>query len=202
MRKNKTKGKLIVFYGINNLGKTTQAKMLVDFLNKKNLLSEYLKYPVYDLKPSGKYINEILRGGKDQKISEEELQMWYTINRFQYELLLKKKLSQGKIIIAEDYIGTGLAWGMAKKADLKWLEEINSKLLKEDLGILFNGERFIAGKESKHIHEQNDDLMSRSRKTHLQLAKKYCWSIIDANQSVEKVHKNILKIISEKLKLF
>ncbi len=28
-----TKGKLIVFYGINNLGKTTQAKMLVDWLN-------------------------------------------------------------------------------------------------------------------------------------------------------------------------
>ena len=202
MKKNKTKGKLIVFYGINNLGKTTQAKMLVDYLNSKKLSSEYLKYPIYDLKPSGEYINEILRGGKNQKISEEEFQMWYTINRFQYEPLLKNKLSQGKIIIAEDYIGSGLAWGAAKKADLKWLEEINSKLLKEDLGILFNGERFIAGKELKHIHEQNDDLMSCSRKTHLQLAKKYHWPIINANQSIKDVHKNILKIMSEKLGLF
>lgn len=198
MPKNK-KGKLIVFYGINNLGKTTQAKMLVDFLNKKKLSSEYLKYPIYNLKPSGKYINEILRGGKNQKISEEELQMWYTINRFQYEPFLKKKLSQDKIIIAEDYIGTGLAWGTAKKADLKWLEEINSKLLKEDLGILFNGKRFIAGKELKHIHEQSDDLMRCSKKTHLQLAKKYHWPIIDANQSIKEVHKNILKIISKNL---
>ena len=202
MRKNKTKGKLIVFYGINNLGKTTQAEMLVDFLNNKRIPSEYLKYPIYNLKPSGKYINEILRGGKNQKISEEELQMWYTINRFQYEPLLEEKLSHGKIIIAEDYIGTGLAWGMAKGADLKWLEKVNSKLLKEDLGILFNGERFIEGKELKHIHEQNDDLMSCSKKTHLQLAKKYHWPIINANQSIEKVHKNILEIISEKLELF
>ena len=202
MRKNETKGKLIVFYGINNLGKTTQAEMLVDFLNKKNLLSEYLKYPAYGLKPSGEYINEVLRGGKNQKISENELQMWYTINRFQYEPFLKKKLSQDKIIIAEDYIGTGLAWGTAKGADLKWLEEINSKLLKENLGILFNGERFLEGKELEHIHEQNDDLMLCSRKAHLQLAKKYHWTIIDANQSIEKVHKNILKIISKEFELF
>jgi len=202
MRKNKTKGRLIVFYGINNLGKTTQAKMLVDFLNDKGILSEYLKYPIYDLKPSGEYINKILRSGENQEIGEEELQMWYTVNRFQYEPLLKKKLFQGKIIIAEDYIGTGLAWGVSKGADLEWLEEINSKLLKEDIGILFDGERFIAGKELKHIHEQNDDLMSRSRKTHLQLAKKYHWPIIDANQSIEKVHRNILEIISEKHNLF
>ena len=41
------RGKFIVLYGINNLGKTTQAKMLVDKLKLHGLEAEYLKYPVY-----------------------------------------------------------------------------------------------------------------------------------------------------------
>ena len=34
MKKNKLKGKLIVLYGVNNLGKTTQAKMMVFLLRR------------------------------------------------------------------------------------------------------------------------------------------------------------------------
>lgn len=189
------KGKFIVFYGTNGLGKTTQAKMLVEHLNKKGIGAEYVKYPVYDLKPSGIYLNEILRGGKKQAMSEEELQMWFAVNRFQHEPTLKNKLERGISIIAEDYTGTGLAWGAAKGADFEWLEIINKKFLKEDLAILFSGERFLC--EVKHIHDQDMDLIRRSRETHLVLAKKYNWHIINANRQLEDVHKEIIKISKE-----
>jgi dTMP kinase len=186
------KGKFIVFYGTNGLGKTTQAKMLVEYLNKKGISAEYIKYPVYDIRPSGLYLNEILRGGKKQNMSEEELQMWFAVNRFQYEPILKSKLAHGISIIAEDYAETGLAWGAAKGADFEWLKAINSKFLKEDLSILFDGECFL--REVKHIHEQDKDLIKRSREAHLALAKKYKWRIINANQQLDAIHKEIIKI--------
>ena len=52
-------GKFIVFYGINSLGKSTQAEILIDRLEKNGRKAEYLKYPVYELqtgkdKESGK----------------------------------------------------------------------------------------------------------------------------------------------------
>jgi len=50
---NNYPGKFIVLYGINNLGKTTQTRILVDKLKLHGLKAEYLKYPVYDLAPSG-----------------------------------------------------------------------------------------------------------------------------------------------------
>ncbi|HLC64402.1 MAG TPA: hypothetical protein VJK25_03630 [Patescibacteria group bacterium] len=107
-------GLFIVIYGINNLGKSTQAELLVEGLVKSGMRAEYLKYPVYDLKPTGPRINEILRGGERQEISEEDFQALYTANRRDYQPTLCRKISEGINIIAEDYIGTGLAWGATK----------------------------------------------------------------------------------------
>ena len=185
------KGKFIVFYGINNLGKTTQAKKLVVYLNEKGIKAEYLKYPVYDLEPSGPFINKVLRGSEKQEITEEELQLWYVLNRFQYEPILRKKLNEGITVVAEDYSGTGVAWGVAKGADEDWLVNLNKPLIKEDVALLFDGERFLHAKEEKHLHESNDELMKRAREVHLQLAEKFNWTRINANQDKEKVFEGV-----------
>lgn len=199
--KNILHGKLIVLYGINNLGKTTQAKLLVKKLQGLGLRAEYLKYPIYELKPTGPKINQILRSGNKQNISEEEFQNLYAQNRRDYEPMVKKKLGEGISIVAEDYIGTGIAWGVSKGADLNILEKQNQDLLSEDIAILLDGERFLEGKESNHLHESNDSLMQRCRQIHKDLAKKYKWYIINANQPIDSVHQDIIKIIQKTLHL-
>lgn len=193
----KERGKFIVFYGINNLGKSTQAKLLVERLKKEGHKAEYLKYPIYNLKPTGPFINKVLRSGKKQGISEEELQMWYTLNRFQYEPKLRAKLEKGIWIVAEDYIGTGLAWGWAKGADLEYLEMMNQPLLKEDLTIFFYGQRFLDGKESIHLHEVDDKLMAKCQKKHQFLANKYRWLKINVNGSRKEIAEKIWQIAEE-----
>jgi len=171
------RGKFITFYGINNIGKSTHARILCERLTKEGYEPVYIKYPVYNMEPSGPYLNKILREGK-QEISEEELQIWFTVNRYQFEPTLKKHLMEGKTVIAEDYIGTGIAWGVTKGANEEWLEEMNKYLIRSDLSIMIDGERIIQAAEKDHIHETNDELMQRSRKTHLALAKKYAWHVI------------------------
>ena len=171
----------ITLYGINNIGKTTQAKRLVERLRSEGFDVEYVKYPVYDVEPSGTYINEYLRGdasgrGRDD-MTEDELQMWFAINRYQFEPTLKGWLAAGKIVVAEDYRGTGIAWGTVKGADTEWLERINSHLLDEDLVIMLDGERFIRAKEAGHAHEDNDEFMKRSSEVHTYLAAKYKWNV-------------------------
>ena len=191
-----TKGKLIVIYGINNLGKSTQAKLLVNTLNEGGYTTEYLKYPIYNLKPTGQKINKILRGGGAQKISELELQRLYAQNRFDYQATIAKTLARGIHIVAEDYTGTGIAWGATKGAPLEALEQINQGLLIEDIAILLDGERFMEGKESDHLHERDDELMSRCRQTHQMLAKRYGWHVIPANLAIESVQQLIWQFVS------
>jgi len=181
-------GKMIVFYGINNLGKSTQAKLLVEKLNSAGYPAEYLKYPIYDLNPSGRMLNDYLRNGNPLSLSAKEVQAIYAMNRTQYQEELVRKLSAGINIVAEDYTGTGIAWGLGAGVSENYLKEINSHLIREDLAILFDGERFKQSIEDGHKHENNNDLINKVRWSHLKLKEEYGWLKIDANLKIEEIH--------------
>jgi len=190
------RGKFITFYGINNIGKSTHARILCDRLKKEGFEPVFVKYPVYEVEPTGEFLNKVLRTG-EQKITEEELQLWFALNRHQYEPTLKKHLMDGKTVIAEDYIGTGIAWGITKGANEDWLEEINKYLLRPDLSILLEGERTIQAVEKGHIHETNDELMVRARKTHVSLAKKFAWHVIKMQERKQDTAKLVWETVKE-----
>lgn len=198
--KTKKKGKFIVFYGINNLGKTTQANLLVKYLKRKGIKAEYVKYPVYDLKPAGPLINSYLRKGNPHKFSPRELQLLHFIDRIMFNPLLQKKLESGINIIAEDYFGTAVAWGSGAGVSQKFLENLYSFVYKEDIAILFDGERFIQSIEKKHKHENDNELINKVRKAHLRIAKKFNWKKVNANLPIETLHLEILGIIKNTIK--
>lgn len=190
---------LIALYGINNIGKSTQAKILVEKLEREGYEVEFIKYPIYSLAPTGPKLNEILRSGKKQTISEEALQELYAENRHQFDPQLREILKKGIIVVAEDYIGTGLAWGMAKGVALKKLIPMNEGLVHEDLAILMDGKRFLESKEANHLHESDDTLMMRCRTIHRELASSYHWSIIQAFQPHEFVAQDIWNVVEPNL---
>jgi len=185
------KGKFIVLYGINNLGKTTQAKLLVERLQQEGRKAEYLKYPVYDLEPTGPMINNFLRGGNQFDLSLRESQILNVINRMQMEPVLRAKLMVGVNIVAEDYTGSGLSWGIGSGADEDFMKRINSHLLKEDLAFVFDGERFTEASEKTHIYEKDSALQERVRKVYEKLGKEFGWIKINANLPIETIHLEI-----------
>ncbi len=188
---NSYPGKLIVLYGINNLGKSTQAKLLVEKMKDNGYQAEYLKYPIYELRPSGVVLNNYLRENNSFKLSPREAQIIYALNRTQFQDQLIAKLKSGVNIIAEDYTGTGLAWGLGAGVDENFLKEINSHLIKEDLVFLFDGERFKQAIEQGHQHENNEDLMNKVRWAHLKLREEYNWLKINANLAIEEIHEQL-----------
>ena len=194
-----TKGLFIVIYGPNNIGKSTQARMVVAWLKEQGYSAEYLKYPIYD-SPTGKRISGILREGKEPDIDEQVFQTIYYENRKHFEAELLKKLDAGIFVVAEDYIGTSLAWGTAKGADYDYLKKLNSDLIQEDLAILMDGERFKHAAEKNHIHEQNAELMLRVRDVHLSIGEKLGWPKVNANQTKDEVFDAIRKLVEPILK--
>lgn len=169
--------------------------MLAENLKKQGKETEVLKYPVYDIEPTGPQIDRFLRDPNAPKITAEELQMWYALNRFQAQPELQKKLEQGITVIAEDYTGTGIAWGITHGADKAWVEAVNKYLLKEDLAILLDGEQFQTERETQHINEAHDERIAKCRQIHLDLAKQYGWKVVNANGEKEKIAEEILGIV-------
>ncbi len=93
-------------------------------------------------------------------------------------------MEEGKIIIAEDYTGTGIAWGMAKGLSLEFMEKLNQGLMKEDFAMLITGHRDVKATEKHHIHEQNQQLLSSVSKIFVQLSERYKWHVIDLQQNI------------------
>jgi len=190
------KGKFIVIYGVNNLGKTTQAELLAERIKGEGEKSTVIKYPRYEVEPAGKLINEYLRGGNPYNFNPRELQLLHFIDRIFNQPFLFTALRKGINVIAEDYFGTSIAWGMANGVETDLLKYLNKFILPPDLAILLDGERFKDGIEAAHQHEQNDDLIAKARQAHLQLAKEYGWIVIDANRSIGEVGKEIYSAVN------
>ncbi len=192
------KGKFIVIYGINGTGKSTQIKRILEYLEKNKIKVNYLKYPIYDLEPEGPFIDKYLRNPqfrKENSQTTEELQKKYAKNRKRFEPKLKEMLKKGEWVLAEDYVGTGICWGLTWGADLEYLEEINRNLLQPDLAILLHGKRFLTALEKNHRNESNEEKMSISKNFNRLLAYRYDWTLINCNQKVDEVSKDIQKQI-------
>jgi thymidylate kinase len=191
------KGVFITIYGVNNIGKSTHARLLLEHLRSAGYDTAYLKYPIYDLEPTGPQINRILRSEGKQKITEKELQTLFAQNRRDYEPQLRGMLKEGKIVLAEDYTGTGLAWGTAKGLSPEFMEELNKGLLKEDLAILITGKRDIGAMEKTHIHEKNSRLVDTVGEILQKLAKKFGWEVVPLQPTISDTQAQIRKITKE-----
>jgi thymidylate kinase len=200
------RGLFVAIYGINNLGKTTQAKILVERITRESRQRgggdcRYLKYPLYDLLPTGPAINAYLREGNPLGLYPREFQMLQILNRTQFDgelraLLAPEQKDRGRShVVAEDYWGTGVAWGMGAGVDKDFLIKMNSHLLKEDVAFLLDGRRFDEGREKNHVHESNDVLTEKVRLAHLELAKEFGWRVINANRPIEAIHGEIWSLV-------
>jgi dTMP kinase len=195
---NKERGKFITIYGINGIGKTTQVELLVKFLKEKGLKVSRLKYPIYDLEPEGPFIHKYLREPEfraKNPQTTDELQKKYAENRRRYENTLKERLDGGEWIVAEDYVGTGLAWGLTWGGDLDYLEKINEDLYPADISILMHGNRFETAIEKGHRNEGEAERIKICKNFHFLLAGRYGWKIVNANQEVEEVGREIRNIL-------
>ncbi len=183
----RARGKLIVLYGINNLGKSTQAKLLVEKLRTEGKTAEYIKYPTYQKDPSGVILNDYLRGGNPYGLSAREAQIFYAFNRAQTQTELLELLDKNDFVVAEDYWGTGVAWGTGAGVDYEFLKRINAFCYREDLAFLFYGTRFAESIEQGHTHESDTELVEKVREVHERLAEEYGWVKVNANESIEQV---------------
>lgn len=202
MNEKKYAGAFIAVYGINGIGKTTQVELLVDFLKSQGKNASRLKYPVYDLEPEGPFIYKYLRDPEFRERNPrttEELQKLYADNRERYESELLRRLENGEWIVAEDYTGTGIAWGLTWGADLEYLEKINAHLLAPDMSVLMHGHRFETAIEQGHRNETEGERIRICKNFHELLGQREGWLPVNANQSIEDVHTDIVAIIGKML---
>lgn len=192
-------GIFLTILGINNVGKTTQQKLLEERLVQEGYKVAHVKYPKYDLAPTGPRINAYLREGNPEGISPEEFHSLLIQNRTDFAPQLDALIEENDVVIAEMYVGTGIAYGMGDGLDKNDLIARNEHLRPADISILLDGSRFLQAREANHHYENNDEKSEHVRLGHLELANDFGWDVLDANQTIPEVHAQIYAIVMKEL---
>jgi thymidylate kinase len=189
------RGLFIVLYGPSGVGKSKQMVVLEDQMKKMGISNKKVEYPIYDLGEAGKRLKRIV--WKLEAVpSEEELQELFAQNRRDFEPTLKSWLESGVNVIAEDYKGTGMVWGVTRGIPIEKMEDMNKDFMEPDISILIDGPRRLDLRPGEgHIYNTDEEEWYKARKVYLQLADKYGWVRVGGDAPMYTVAGRIWTIV-------
>ena len=198
------RGRFISFEGGEGTGKTTQIKMLADFLTHKG------QNVVVTREPGGtegaELIRALLLGGTDERWNVQSEALLFAAARADHVAkLINPALEQGKWVLTARYIDSSRAYQSAASnlpdAQIMALHDFGSNGLLPDLTFLLNIPRaFSAESLRKRDAGKGDRIQDRGDAFHDKVQQGFIdyakaepkrFRSIDANASVEEVHSNI-----------
>ncbi|MBN2102262.1 MAG: dTMP kinase [Candidatus Aenigmarchaeota archaeon] len=190
-------GKLIVVEGIDKSGKSTQGKMLVDFLNSKGHETVFCSEPTYE-NPVGLLIRDWLNG-KVEIESGETIAMLYTADRYEdLKTRALPALESGKNVVMDRYVLSTIVYqSVLYGVPVEWIKELNKFARKPDLTIFIDipAEESIrrAGKSADR-HEKLEK-MEKVREGYLRFEKDKNFFVVDGNRSVDAVFEDVKEAV-------
>src|SRR5690349_18814934 len=116
---------LIVFEGLDQSGKQTQAEMLRDRLKSDGHKARLVSFPDYGTS-IGEEIARALQGERDY--GADVMQLLYVANRYERRPDLERWIEGGVILVCDRYTASSIAYGEAQGLDARWLADIQKFL--------------------------------------------------------------------------
>lgn len=205
-KRNPYPGKFIVIEGIDGGGKTTQAKAVVEILNKKGEKTIFTEEPTGG--PIGQLIRKVLRGTTE--IPPASFQYLFAADRQMHQEEIIKYLTLGTTVVSDRYFWSSVAYGMADRESLtgdillvaQSILSLYHQFILPDLTFYLDVQVETAMKRLKSMHKEKE-LYERLGKLE-KIARGYEWlakkfpkeiTVIDGEKPVVKVTEEILKLL-------
>ena len=152
------KGRFIAFEGCEGAGKSTQMRLLSEYLTSRGIPH------ILTREPGGGQISEAIRkiilDGKNSEMTDECEALLYAAARVQHLAdTVEPALNEGKLVLCDRYIFSSYAYqGYGRGLDMEFLENINSYAVHHfmpDVTLFLNIPPRLAF-ERKHGADEND----------------------------------------------
>jgi len=190
---------LIVFEGLDQSGKETQARTLRARLEQDGRRVRSLSFPEYET-PIGREIRHALDGARD--FSADVMQLLYVANRLEFKARLELWLGAGDIVVCDRYCASTIAYGEAQGLDSGWLNEIQRYLPKADITVLLDIAPDTAVRRkatNRDRYERDLGLLARVRDSYKRQAAAAGWCLIDAEAPKETVAEAVESAVLSRL---
>ena len=198
-------GLFITFEGADGCGKTTQMKLLAEYLknNGKNV--------VLTREPGGKGLGEKVREillNYEGPVSDRCESFLFLADRAQnIDIIVNPAVKEGKIVLCDRHIDSTIAYqGYGRGLDIERINMLNNIAtngIKPDLTFVFDIDVETSmkrvGKEKDRMESAGIEFHNRVRHGYLELAKQEPQRIkvLDATKSIEEIHNNVIEILNK-----
>ncbi len=200
-----TKGLFITFEGADGCGKTTQMKLLAEYLKNNGADVVLTREP--GAKGLGEKVREILLN-YEGLVSDRCESFLFLADRAQnIDIIVNPAIEEGKIVLCDRHIDSTVAYqGFGRGLDIERINMLNNiatNSKKPDLTFVFDIDVETSmkrvGKEKDRMESAGIDFHNRVRKGYLELAKQEPQRIkvLDATKSIEEIHKNVVEILKK-----
>lgn len=198
-------GLFITFEGPDGCGKTTQMKLLAEYLEKKG------EEVVLTREPGGKGLGEKVREillNYDGEVSDRCESFLFLADRAQnIDIIVNPAVKAGKIVLCDRHIDSTVAYqGYGRGLDIERINMLNNLATngkKPDLTFVFDVDVETSmkrvGKEKDRMESAGIDFHNRVRQGYLELAKQEPnrIKVIDATKSIEEIHDEVINILKK-----
>jgi len=189
------RGLLVVFEGLDQSGKQTQAERLRDRLVAAGRTVRLLSFPSYETH-IGTEIGRALKGERDY--AADTMQLLYVANRFEWKPEIERELARGTVVVCDRYLASSVAYGEAFGLDPHWLFDIQRHLPQPALTIMLDiaPETAVVRKSAdRDRYERDLALLGRVRESYLRQAGGARWLRLDAGRNRDEVAADVYAAI-------
>jgi dTMP kinase len=191
------RGLLVVFEGLDQSGKQTQAERLRDRLVAAGRTVRLLSFPSYETH-IGAEIGRALKGERDY--AADTMQLLYVANRFEWKPEIERDLAAGTVVVCDRYLASSVAYGEAFGLDGAWLSEIQRYLPQPDLTVLLDIEPQVSASRKtadRDKYERDLALLGRVRTSYLRQAAAPAWLRLDAGRDRDAVAADVFVAVAD-----
>ncbi len=209
-------GRFITFEGGEGTGKSTQVKLLAEYLQGKGISVVLTKEPGGT--PIGQELRSMLcTGDKDKFDAVAEALLYYADRRIHMQQKVLPALEKGCWVISDRFADSTMAYqyyGYNKRVQKQMLDELYKMTVGDfypDLTIVLDIDPKIglarsmavnstyAVQETRH-ESRGIEFHQNLRRGFLEIAKTADrYAVIDANKTIESLHSDIVKLVEERL---
>ena len=213
------KGTFIVIEGVDGSGKETQAKLLVEFFQKKGTPVLYVDFPQYE-GFFGKLVADYLKGdyGSIAQTSPFLISIIYALDRSTVREKIQAFLDKGGTVVANRYVPSNIAHQAANIKDefkqmefIDWIQQLEYgelKLPKEDVVIYLDLPWELGMKNNNNegkadLHEASSEHRQKTAKIYQLLQKRFdhwhrivCTDSTGTQRPIKQIHEEILSLLN------
>jgi len=191
-RKREGRGAFIVLEGLDRSGKSTQCRLLTDYLNLSGHPSVSMRFPDRTT-TIGKMIDGYLKSSLEAE--DHAIHLLFVANRWEKNSEMRAALEEGKTVIVDRYSYSGTAFTSAKGIDPTWCYSPEVGLLEPDLVIYLDVAIQQAEKRGEFGAERYEAKeMQITVGKIFQKLKEDFWKTVDASSTIEKIQDEVREL--------